>query len=574
MADSEVEAHPEATFAVAVAPGDPADDSLFNSLRPGIVSIACFRLNDSHFDFDSSFIVPETRTDLIRLGEMRADYQDSPASIFGHADPVGTDAYNKTLSGNRAHAFHALLTRDTDAWEHLFNEHSWGLKSSQTILKFLRDEGLSNAPSEEAAGDSESGADDGASDVPPTGSAEDTEPVDPTEFEVDGKNSKEWKAAVSKFQDEQSLHVDGVAGPDTRKRLYEMYMAALCVDMAGTPFKFEPTDFLGKGKDKKGKAAFQGCSEFNPILILSKSDDDTLPKEDRNSKNAPNRRVVLYFFQPGLEIEVDKWPCPRVNEGSAGCRKRFWSDHEKRRKQEPDKARAYARQPSLGLEGTRDTFACRFYDRLARHSPCEAGVDEWLLQLLLPNEEQKKAEGGEGSEPDAGEAKQPPPPKKVAERKRAAGASFEAKVKGSDKVIAGQADANGLLRIRSRAELEEIVLDVRVPLETADGDDGGDGGEGANGGASDSDGKVDGKTEKRRFATVRLTLRGGSLAELHDAASVENARKDRLLNLGFGPTERKLWDDDPKVLPAALSDIEKVEGTSVNDDKLRELYGS
>ena len=535
MADSEVEVHPEATFAVAVAPGDPADDSVFNSLRPGILSIACFRLNDPHFDFDSSFILPHTREDLTRLGEMRADYQDSPASIFGHADPVGSDSYNKTLSGNRARAFHALLTRDTDAWESLYNEHSWGLKSSQRILKFLRDGDEGDAETEDANANANANAD--------ADTGTDSEP-DPADFEVDGRNSKEWKEAVRQFQDAEGLGVDGDAGPKTRKRLYELYMAALCVDMAGNEFKFEPGDFLGKGKDKKGKAAFQGCSEFNPILLLSKDDDSTLPKEERNSMNAPNRRVVLYFFPPGLEIDVEKWPCPRASESGAGCKKRFWSDHERRRKQDPEERRSYARQPALELEGTRDTFACRFYDRLARHSPCEAGFEEWLVQLLVPGD------------------------KPLAERKRAAGATFKATFASGDKPVEGEADANGLLRIRARRDSDDITLVVKIPLDDTDGS------AAASEDADGDNGKTSESTEKRRFATVRLTLKGGTLKELHDQAAVDAARKDRLLNLGFGPSDRASWDKDPKVLKAAQDAIEKQENGAVDDDKLRELYGS
>ncbi|HET9931679.1 MAG TPA: peptidoglycan-binding protein [Polyangiaceae bacterium] len=549
MVDSEVEVHPEATFAVAVAPGDPADDSVFNSLRPGILSIACFRLNDPHFDFDSSFILPATREALVQLGEMRADYADSPASIFGHADPVGTDTYNKTLSGNRARAFHALLTRDVQAWEALYNDHSWGLKSTQRILKFLRDEAAAKEASEASADDATAPSDtdpDASGDADPDTSGD----ADPTDFEVDGKNTKEWKAAVKKFQGDESLHVDGDAGPETRKRLYELYMAALCVDLAGNEFKFEPSDFLGKGKDKKGKAAFQGCSEFNPILLLSKSDDDTLEKEERNSMNAPNRRVVLYFFPPGLEIDVDKWPCPRASEGSAGCKKRFWSDHERRRKQDPELRRSYARQPALELEGTRDTFACRFYDRLARHSPCEAGFEEWLVQLILPE----------------------PADKPLAEHKRAAGATFKATFASGDKPAEGEADANGLIRIRARRETDQVTVELKVPLE----DDGSAPNEasGSNDSAGAGDEQTSASTEKRRFATVRLTLQGGGLKELHDEENADAARKDRLLNLGFGPTARANWDKDPKVLQKAQDDAAKQEGGAVDDDKLRQLYGS
>jgi tetratricopeptide (TPR) repeat protein len=43
-----------------------------------------------------------------------------PLSIFGHADPVGDDDYNKKLSGRRAAAIYALIARRPDIWEDIF----------------------------------------------------------------------------------------------------------------------------------------------------------------------------------------------------------------------------------------------------------------------------------------------------------------------------------------------------------------------------------------------------------------------------------------------------------------------
>jgi hypothetical protein len=54
-----------------------------------------------------------------------------------------------------------------------------------------------------------------------------------------------------------------------------------------------------------------------------------------------------------------------VKEGVAACKARFWSDGEARRNP-GDTQRRY--------EDTHDTFACRFYDRLAMRSPCEASA--------------------------------------------------------------------------------------------------------------------------------------------------------------------------------------------------------
>ncbi len=85
---------------------------------------------------------------------------------------------------------------------------------------------------------------------------------------------------------------------------------------------------------------------------------------ERNDANAPNRRVMVLLFRPGSRVIPNKWPCPRADEGTLGCRKRFWSDGEKRRGLHlPDEDRKF--------EKTKDTFACGFYQRLSDGSPCE-----------------------------------------------------------------------------------------------------------------------------------------------------------------------------------------------------------
>jgi hypothetical protein len=56
------------------------------------------------------------------------------------------------------------------------------------------------------------------------------------------------------------------------------------------------------------------------------------------------------------------WPCPKVKESNAACSSNFWPDGDTRRKN-GDARREY--------KVTRDTMACRFYDRFARRSPCE-----------------------------------------------------------------------------------------------------------------------------------------------------------------------------------------------------------
>lgn len=157
-------------------------------------------------------------------------------------------------------------------------------------------------------------------------------------------------------------------------------------DAAGNPIILildKEKDFLGRGKDSAGKGDFQGCGEFNPVLIFSKTEAQQFStdkdKTDRNRANAPNRRVMALLFRVGSKIEPAKWPCPRVKEGTTACRKRFWSDASKRRSNQAERREH---------EKSKDTFACRFYDRLSNSSPCERqillAIGEWVISPIKP----------------------------------------------------------------------------------------------------------------------------------------------------------------------------------------------
>jgi peptidoglycan hydrolase-like protein with peptidoglycan-binding domain len=466
--------HPEMNFHVAVAPTS-SDGDAFNTIRPALMTVACWRLDDVRFEFDSSFLLPEAQAELRRLGSLRTEYPDSPMSIFGHADPVGNDSFNKKLSGNRAMAIYAVLTRNTDMWETLHNDHGWGLKSTQRILAFL---GFYQGPS-------------------------------------DGVPRASSTAAVKAFQSKPptDLNPDGDPGPLTRKKLYAEYMDAICIDAKGEPFHFDPAEFLGKGADPKGKAAYQGCSEFNPILLFSEQEDagfqSNFDKKSRNAANAPNRRVVMFFFRPGVDVDVNQWPCPRADEGTSDCRKRFWSDSDVRLKLDDTKRRTY--------EATRDTFACRFYDRFARRSPCEAGYKEWIVQIMQSG------------------------PGELKDRKPLAGVAYVLSGVGTGN-INGTTDANGVVRARVKADTT---------------------------------------TMKLTLPTVELTLLGGALGDLDDVDPAKKGVRDRLYSLGYGPGNPAKWDADPTQEIEALKKFQADHGVAPSgtlDDatkhKLREIHGS
>jgi hypothetical protein len=272
-----------------------------------------------------------------------------PLALFGHADTTGQDEYNKRLSGRRAEAVYAVLTRNTDMWETLYSSpfggDVWGDPSIRLMLHTLS-------------------ANSGSHDRAPGA--------------TDDRQGADAENAVKDFQRRNGLAVDGICGPQTRKKLFASYMDALCKDAKGTPYTLLPEDFLGRGA-AGGKASYQGCSDFNPLLLFSQDEREQFDRSDdkteRNRENAPNRRVIAFLFSPGVKIETGRWPCPLTSEGSAPCKQRFWSDAERRRRFGPER-RAY--------EDTHDTFACRFYDRLAGNSPCEhpGHVDLLIIRLV------------------------------------------------------------------------------------------------------------------------------------------------------------------------------------------------
>ena len=277
----------------------------FNLVRAFLIPKACFKLEDAHFAFDSSFVTPDG-FDIAPLKELLDTHPGTKLSIFGHADPTGDDAYNKTLSGRRAKAVFGLLTRDVAIWQKLH-------------------------------------------DLP-----------------AGGDN---WKPEAEPIMRAATSLPVGTA----RSTLIKAYMDHLCTvrDANGQPgAKVELTkdDFLARGKGADGKGDIQGCSEFNPLMLFSTSEKATLDKPanhpQRNRENQVNRRVMVLLFRPGSLVDPNKWPCPTVEEGIGKCLKRFHSDGQTRRSNQAQRRE---------FKNTKDTFACRFYDRLSNNSPCERG---------------------------------------------------------------------------------------------------------------------------------------------------------------------------------------------------------
>ena len=277
-----------------------------NTLSLDLIPVACLSLYDVLFEFDSSFPLPAAQNVLQELPGLRESHKNAsgqlpPVSIFGHADPVGGDVYNKPLSGRRARSIYGLLTHDLGLWGDLYNEE-W---NSKNVIATMR-------------------------------------------------------------------QATGLPGGTTRSDLMQAYMTLLF------PAKLEKTDFLGQGKNSSGKADFQGCSIFNPLIVLSDDDNKNLPHSRRNEENQPNRRVVLFLFRPNVNPDPQLWPCPGATDPSIeACKQRFFG---------PPKTGAERSKPGSErreFAKTKDTFACRFYYRIARLSPCESPGELKTIRIRL-----------------------------------------------------------------------------------------------------------------------------------------------------------------------------------------------
>jgi len=324
-------------FPLLVAP--TTDGRGKNTIRMELIPVACWKLNDVRFEFGSSFLLPESRGEFLELAQLRKEHPGSPLSVFGHADPVGDDVANKRLSGHRAESVYAVLVRDAARWEKLFKSagpfEGWGVVCIQRMLNEL---GFEAGP-------------------------------------VTGKQNESTTAAIRNFQDKNDLRVDGQSGPATRAKIFENYMKFLL------PAAFKKGDFLSGGLDPDGKGDFQGCSEFNPVMIFSEKEQKEFQakgrKDLRDQENVVNRRVMVLLFRKDTVVPPNRWPCPRANEGIAACKKRFWSDGEHRRSLQLATERRI-------FESTKDTFACRFYHRLTISSPCEgtAKLSKIIIRLF------------------------------------------------------------------------------------------------------------------------------------------------------------------------------------------------
>jgi hypothetical protein len=517
--DGVAASHPvQIDFPRFVAPS-LASDETHNTIKEFLIVVGCVTVPDAHFKFDHSFVVPEAKVSMKRLAAMRdaladpdqpADPNDPnsaptpgakpPLSVFGHADPVGSDVYNSELSQRRARAIYGMLIRDVSEWEKLFDQpHSMGGDH------WGKDETTQMAV---ATGD------------------------DPNKTFT----RAERKALIAKYMDTVCVR-DGTNGEE--------------------PFQLTPTeDFLARGADRNRKGDVQGCGEFNPTFVMSKTRADAFDsakdEQGRDQANEVDRRVIAFLFKPGSRIKPAKWPCPTIRDRNSGavCSGRFWSDGDKRRAADPDFDKKFDTQIRLAPGAGPDdppvqhtpTFACRFYHGIAQNSPCEGISKQWVLRILR-------------GPPISGKADRP------FDNQRYVVTMGDAP---NAPQIRGSTDDEGVIRLPVFDEQTTMLLkldvgDALLPPGVDPPDDQGD---------------------TKDFTP--FTLLAGDLLPIDvekpsDADPDDLEVKQRLFNLGYGKGDPAEFDADvTQVAVRAFQRNEKVDKTGVADaptrKKLAEVY--
>jgi hypothetical protein len=351
----------------------PSTSDEYNTAHLRLIPIACFRIDDVRFQFDSSFVLPAIKEEMDTFSNLRKENPNmvgAPISIFGHADPsfqgnfaLGSstqhsgDDYNKTLSGRRAIAIYALLTRDPSIWNTLYNNHLggdvWGDSSIRTILNHID---AQNPPKNQPGQSPGASASANRSSSGNSGPGSSDPPEDPR---------------VARYAS------DG----GQRQQLFLQYMNLLC----GGLQLDKSNDFLARNAGPDHKGDVQGCSRFNPLIVFSQEKEDLFKQAwqkkdkatlaERNERNRPNRHVMILVFRKGSQILPSKWPCPTFKDGPPACKKRFFSDGDQRRSTHiPGTERKFS--------DTHDTFACRFYQRISSGGPCDQVLQFWVVRIL------------------------------------------------------------------------------------------------------------------------------------------------------------------------------------------------
>jgi outer membrane protein OmpA-like peptidoglycan-associated protein len=199
------------------------------------------RLIGMFFELNKCFLLPTAMVGIRKVASIYEGHPSGQLLVVGHTDTSGPSDYNDTLSLERSRAVVAYLSDDVDAWlafyaDGIASQKRWGSNEDRLMLSALPEGG---------------------------------EPY----FSAGGSLS----AAVRKFQTDQGLQVDGIAGLNTRRALVTAYM-----NLDGTSVPAGTTVLA------------HGCGENFPDVPTG---DDV--KEPRN------RRVEIFVFDPTIDPPPD-----------------------------------------------------------------------------------------------------------------------------------------------------------------------------------------------------------------------------------------------------------------------------
>lgn len=196
------------------------------------------RLVGMYFDLNKCFLLPQAMKGIRALRTQYGEHPGCNLLVVGHTDTSGRDAYNLTLSLERADAVSAYLTDGVSAWTRYYDdtvaqEKRWGRRETQLMLSALPE---GEPPYYQGA--------------------------------CDGSDDAAYRAAVEAFQSREGLEVDGIVGPITREALVRSYMA---LDGTSLP----PGTTL----------TVHGCGEGFPVEATGDG-----------VRHPENRRVEIFFF--------------------------------------------------------------------------------------------------------------------------------------------------------------------------------------------------------------------------------------------------------------------------------------
>ncbi|MBP1730035.1 MAG: hypothetical protein H6Q55_464 [Deltaproteobacteria bacterium] len=256
--------------------------STANTYEVHIYPVACWKTEDTCFDFNSFFVNSnswksfsgfKTQREYL-LRRISKVYGDHPLlALFGHADPVGKDLDNKALSEKRAQSIFGVLTKRVSIWKKLFATPA-SIKALQDRLK-------------------QYGCYTGA---------------------INGLFDSDTETAVA------------------------AYMEKICPGL-----KLTDSDFVDKGaKACQGCSELNPLRMFSK----EEWQDLNLPKnhKERDSRNAMNRRAMGFYFRPIPQSLLREWPC-KAHPDIGACYAQRFPDDKNRAAYQPGKSRLYPAPP-------------------------------------------------------------------------------------------------------------------------------------------------------------------------------------------------------------------------------------